>query len=152
MARAFLLVGTNQGDLQLNIKSAIENIQHQGIAIVKRSSISRTKPWGCEDQPDFLNMTLKIETSYEPQELLYVLKSIETRMGRRPDALRWGPRIIDIDILFYEDRVIESKELTIPHPEFLNRPFAIRLLAEIEPSFEHPCTHKKVCQYLESRV
>lgn len=150
MARVFLLIGTNQGNLRTNIENALENIRSENIVIVKKSRILRTKPWGDENQPDFFNMALEIETSYQPSTLLSILKSIETRMGRNPDHGHWEQRIIDIDILFYDNRVIETHDLTIPHREFLNRPFAIQLLGEIAPEFTHPCTNKSVREYLES--
>jgi 2-amino-4-hydroxy-6-hydroxymethyldihydropteridine diphosphokinase len=150
MARVFLLLGTNQGDLHCNIEAAMKKLPDRGIVIKKRSRISKTKPWGRKDQPDFLNVVLEVETDYEPLELLSVIKSIEVDIGRKPDPVRWAPRVIDIDILFYEDRLIETKELIVPHREFLNRPFAIRLLAEIAPAFRHPGTRKQVNEYLES--
>lgn len=150
MARAFLLLGTNQGDLNYNIGKAMEKLQSSGIVIKKRSRISKTKPWGRKDQPDFLNVVLEVETAYEPLDLLSVIKSLEVCIGRKPDLVRWGPRVIDIDILFYEDQVIKTRELTIPHREFLNRPFAIRLLLEIAPAFRHPGTRRQVNEYLES--
>ncbi|MBN2621677.1 2-amino-4-hydroxy-6-hydroxymethyldihydropteridine diphosphokinase [candidate division WOR-3 bacterium] len=149
MARAFLLLGTNQGDLYRNIEAAMKELQNSGVAIKKRSRICKTKPWGKKDQPDFLNVVLEVETGCEPLELLSVIKSIEMAIGRKPDPVRWGPRVIDIDILFFEDRVIETKELTVPHGEFLNRPFAIRLLTEIAPALRYPGTRRYVSEYLE---
>lgn len=144
------MIGTNQGDLQTNVKKAIESIQEAGITIKKKSRVAKTKAWGFTDQPDFLNVVLEGETQYEPAELLSILKSIEAQLGRKPGNMQWGPRIIDIDILFYDDRVIDTDELIIPHQEFLKRPFAIKLMVDIAPSFLHPCTHKKVRDYLES--
>jgi len=150
MACAYLLIGTNQGELRSNIKKALENLQNKGITIIKKSRISKTKPWGNTEQPDFLNVVLEVGTDYEPLMLLSIIKSIEEQLGREPDKARWGPRNIDIDILFYEDRVIKTNDLTVPHGEFLNRPFAIQLMADVAPGFIHPCTGKPVRDYLDS--
>lgn len=150
MARAFLLLGTNMGDLRANIETAMRKLEERGVVIKTSSRILRTKPWGKKDQPDFLNVVLEVKTDCEPQELLAVAKSVEADTGRKPDTEQWGPRVIDIDILFYEDLVIETTELSVPHREFLNRPFAIRLLAEIAPTFKHPGTRKPIEEYLES--
>jgi 2-amino-4-hydroxy-6-hydroxymethyldihydropteridine diphosphokinase len=150
MACAYLLVGTNLGDLRSNIEKALENMQHKGIVIAKKSRISRTKPWGNTQQPDFFNMVLEINTDYDPMTLLQTIKSIEEELGRTLTGVRWGPRVIDIDILFYEDRVINTRDLVVPHREFLNRPFAIQLMADVAPEFIHPCTHKPVREYAGS--
>ena len=150
MACAYLLIGTNQGDLRSNIDKALENLQQKGITIRKKSRISRTKPWGNTEQPDFFNMVLEIDTEYDPVMLLQVVKSIEECLGRRSTGVRWGPRIIDIDILFYEDRVINTSDLVVPHQEFLNRPFAIQLMADVAPEYIHPCTRRAVRDHLES--
>jgi len=146
------MIGTNQGDLQSNIEEAIERIKKAGIIIKKKSRISKTKAWGFSKQPDFLNIVLEGEVKYEPPALLSVIKTIEQDLGRKADTIRWGPRIIDIDILFYDDRVIKTKELIVPHEQFLNRPFAIKLMADIAPTFIHPCTHRQVRDYMESCI
>jgi 2-amino-4-hydroxy-6-hydroxymethyldihydropteridine diphosphokinase len=152
MACVYLLVGTNQGALRTNIEKALESLQNNGITVMKKSRMSSTKPWGNTEQPDFLNVAVEVETDYDPVRLLSIIKSVEGQLGRKRDDVRWGPRIIDIDILFYEDRVITTKDLTVPHREFLNRPFAIQLMADIAPGFIHPCTQRPVRDYLESRA
>lgn len=152
MARAFLLLGTNQGDLESNIRKALQNLRTNCIQIVKKSRFSKTKPWGCKNQSDFLNVAMKVETDLEPVELLATCKSIEFRMGRKPNGLRWGPRIIDIDIIFYEDRIINTGELTVPHSQFLNRLFAIELVSEIAPTYVYPGTSRAIQDYLPRPV
>jgi len=148
MENILLLMGTNVGNLKTNLLTALRLLDENGIRVVKKSKIYRTKPLGNEDQADFLNMALEVECLYEPLELLRVLKRIESHMGRKRTR-RWGPRVIDIDILFYGDRIIKKKELEIPHREFFNRTFAIELCAEIAPDFVPPRSKKKIKDYLE---
>jgi 2-amino-4-hydroxy-6-hydroxymethyldihydropteridine diphosphokinase len=148
MQKILLLLGTNFGDLRNNLMTALNELENNRIKVLKKSRIYRTKPWGRVDQPDFLNMGLEISCDYEPLELISVLKQIESLMGRKSESMRWGPRIIDIDIIFYGRQVIESSHLTIPHKDFFNRPFAIKILAEIAPDFIPPCSKKKLQDYL----
>lgn len=147
MARAFLLLGSNIGDLRKNIDQALQSLKPNNIEIKQKSRYCMTKPWGNKDQPDFLNIVVEVETDHQPQELLTMCKSIESQMGRKMNGVRWGPRIIDIDIIFYEDLIIKTNELVVPHPQFLNRPFAIELFAEIAPSFIYPGTSQKIDEY-----
>lgn len=148
MQRILLLLGTNLGNLENNLTRAQKELENHDIKIIKKSNVYLTKPWGRVDQPDFLNMGLEIECDYSPVKLISLLKKIELSMGRRPDGPRWAPRVIDIDIIFYGDQVIESSFLTIPHKDFFNRPFAIKILAEIAPDFIPPCSSKKLQEYL----
>lgn len=148
MESIFLLLGTNVGNLKKNLERALNKLQRHNIRIIKKSRIYKTKPWGNNNQPDFLNMAIEVDCDYSPVELLAVLKSIESNMGRIKRR-RWAPRVIDVDILFYGDRVIKSENLTIPHKEFLNRPFAIKLLAEIAPDFVPPFSTKRVKDFLD---
>ena len=94
-------------------------------------------------------MTLEVKSDYTPSELLIVLKEIESSIGRERDGRKWGPRKIDIDLLFYGNKVIRERDLPIPHEEFFNRPFAIRLLAEIAPDFVPPHSDKHIEEYLD---
>jgi 2-amino-4-hydroxy-6-hydroxymethyldihydropteridine diphosphokinase len=144
----FLLLGTNRGELKTNLLTALDEIEKQNIAIVKKSKIYKTKPWGKCDQPDFLNMAVEVDCTYTPRELLRVIKNIESKMGREEPVVKWGPRIIDIDILFYGSHVVHEKDLTIPHKEFYNRPFAIKPLSDISPEFMPPFSNKKVKDYV----
>jgi len=148
MENILLLMGTNVGNLKTNLLTALKLLDKNEIKVVKKSKIYRTRPVGNEDQPDFLNVALEVECPYEPLELLRVLKRIESHMGRKRTR-RWGPRVIDIDILFYGDRIIKRKELEIPHREFFNRTFAIKLCAEIAPDFVPPKSKKCIKDYLE---
>ncbi len=147
MENILLLMGTNVGNLRTNLLTALKLLDKNGIRVVKKSKIHRTKPVGYDNQHDFLNMALEVKCSYGPLELLHVLKKIESHMGRKRTR-RWRPRIIDIDILFYGDRVMKKKELEIPHRDFFNRTFAIELCAEIAPTFVPPRSKKCIKDYL----
>jgi 2-amino-4-hydroxy-6-hydroxymethyldihydropteridine diphosphokinase len=142
MEKSYLLLGTNIGDLEENLRRAIKSIAARNIRITKTSKTYRTKPWGVTNQPDYLNVALEVETGLSASELLTVLKSIEESMGRKRGAERWQPRLIDIDIIFWGDHVVEDDDLSIPHREFFNRPFAIKILSEIAPDFIPPGSRK----------
>lgn len=136
-------MGTNVGALKDNLFRALDELTQSKIKITKKSKIYQTKPWGNVKQSDFLNIVLEVQCNYSPMELLRVLKNIEVKMGRREES-RWGPRIIDLDILFYGNRIVNQNNLVIPHKEFYNRPFAIIPLAEISPNFIPPSTKKRI--------
>lgn len=144
MEKILLLMGTNLGNLETNLTNALNELENNDIKILKKSKIYRTKPWGRIDQPDFLNMGLEVRCDHKPLELIRLLKQIEVKMGRKPDGVQWGPRTIDIDIVFYGSQIIRTKELTIPHASFFKRPFAIKVLSEIAPDFVPPCSDKKL--------
>jgi len=146
MDRIFLLLGSNQGDRAAHLKHALTGLRKHGIVILKRSHVYQTRPWGKIDQPDFLNMALEVASDYPPTALLKVLKSIERQQGRRKTT-RWGPRPIDIDILFYDQRIVATPRLSIPHPRFADRPFAVIPLAEISPAFVDPATGRTLADY-----
>ena len=137
MAIIYIGIGSNLGDKEGNCKTAIERLSENGITVKKISSLYCTKPWGVEDQPDFVNMAVKAETNVNPSELLTILKTIEKEMGRQ-DGVHWGPRLIDLDLLFYDDLVISCDELAIPHPLLHEREFVLLPLAEIAAEFVHP--------------
>jgi 2-amino-4-hydroxy-6-hydroxymethyldihydropteridine diphosphokinase len=137
MAIIYIGIGSNLGDKEGNCKTAIERLSKNGIAVKKISSPYRTKPWGVEDQPDFVNMAVKAETNVNPSELLTILKTIEKEMGRQ-DGVRWGPRLIDLDLLFYDDLVFSCDELAIPHPLLHEREFVLLPMTEIAAEFVHP--------------
>ena len=124
-------LGSNLGDRAANLRAAVAMLAERGIRITARSSIWETAPVPA-DQPPFLNAVVKGETRYSPEELLAALKPIEHRLGRRPER-RWGPRPIDLDILFYDDEAASTAELTIPHPRILERSFVLAPLAEVMP-------------------
>lgn len=139
MARIYLLLGSNLGNRAANLEKAQSALRAQGIVVKKHSRIYQTPPWGETRQPDFLNQALEVECAYPPAVLLKILKRIERRLGRQPGR-RWGPRPIDIDILFYDNRIVASPRLSIPHPRFSERAFAVVPMAEIAPAFKDPAS------------
>ncbi|HEX7319105.1 MAG TPA: 2-amino-4-hydroxy-6-hydroxymethyldihydropteridine diphosphokinase [bacterium] len=146
MDNIFILLGTNEGDLKKNLQTALKHLQEKMITIQKKSRIYMTKPWGNTDQPDFLNMVIEASSERSPAKLLQCLKSIERDMGRRKNAF-WGPRVIDLDILFYGRRVVNQKDLIIPHKEFFHRSFALIPMAEIAADFRPPRRIKTIKEY-----
>lgn len=136
--RAYLSLGSNLGDRAFNMRQAVEDLDsHPRITVVRQSSMYETEPVGVKDQPAFLNNAVQIRTGLTPNELLEVTKSIEDQMGR-VRTFRWGPRVIDIDILAYNGMSIDSEELVIPHPKMLERAFVLAPLMEIAPDLELP--------------
>ena len=135
---AFLSVGSNLGDPAQNCITAIEWIaQSEAVKVLRQSSFYRTEPVGMADQPWFVNVVLEIRTTLDPRGLLNFLKSIEKKMGRQADR-KWGPRVIDLDILFFGLMVIQDKDLQVPHPELHRRRFVLVPLLEIAPYTIHP--------------
>ena len=132
--RVFIGLGTNLGaDLDRNLHAAIEALRHlPDTEVVRVSSFMRTAPWGVTDQPAFLNAVAEIRTQLEPLPLLQALKKLETELGRVP-TYRWGPRLIDFDIILFGSRVVDLPDLKIPHPHYQEREFVLRPLAEIAP-------------------
>ena len=147
MNKSYLLIGGNEGDRIESITHAREDIVSAGIRILHSSSLYETAPWGKTDQDDFINQALSVETTLAAQPLMTVLLNIEERMGRRRMG-RWGPRIIDIDILFFGDELYDRPGLTIPHPEIQNRRFALVPMEEIAPHFIHPVLRRSIRQLL----
>jgi len=141
--KAFIALGSNLGDREKNIKEALKRMKDSGIEILKVSSIIETEPYGYKDQDKFLNAVCLIETSLDPRFLLNLLLNIENEMGRVRNV-RWGPRNIDLDIIFYEDLIINEEDLKIPHPDAHNRFFVMKPMSEIAPDFVHPVLKKKV--------
>ena len=136
MPRAFIGIGSNLGDRINNCKKALSEIR--GFAeILRVSSAYETEPVGNEDQPDFINCAAEIETALPPLELLNRLRSIEHKLDRFRGE-RWGPRTIDLDIIFYDDLIIDTEELKIPHVSAHARRFVLEPLCEIDPGLVHP--------------
>ena len=147
---AYIGIGSNQGDAFSNCTVAIDRIcASQKIRLLKQSSYYRTEPWGYKDQDDFINLVIKIQTSYTLPELLDFLQSLERELGR-VRTKPWGPRNIDLDILFYNNDILTSPRLTIPHPGIGNRGFVLTPLEEIDPHLVHPVYRKTVTQLLDS--
>jgi 2-amino-4-hydroxy-6-hydroxymethyldihydropteridine diphosphokinase len=144
---SYLLIGGNQGDRPARLATARNFIRATGGDMLLASSIYETAAWGKTDQPDFLNQALKVSTDQDAQAWLLTLLGIEEKMGRRRDQ-RYGPRIIDIDILFFNNSITREPGLTIPHPEIQNRRFALTPLDEIAPFFVHPVLQKTIRELL----
>jgi 2-amino-4-hydroxy-6-hydroxymethyldihydropteridine diphosphokinase len=144
MARVFIGMGSNLGDRALQLQKAVELVGVMpSTKILRVSSIYETSPVGIPDQPRFLNAVIELSTSIVPLDLLKEVKKIEKELGRT-EITRWRPRTIDLDILLYDDDVIVSDELTIPHPRMTERKFVLVPLAEMDPAVLHPVEHKTV--------
>lgn len=148
MNKAFLLIGGNSGDRKLNLALAVELITAKAGNILQQSHIYETAAWGITDQNAFLNQALFIETTLQPTELIDVLLDIEVSMGRIR-TVKYGPRLIDLDIIYYNEEVIQTETLIIPHPAMQERRFVLVPLAEIAPSFMHPVLNKNNQQLLD---
>jgi len=146
--QVYLGLGANLGDRQQNLARALHLI-HSFAVIQQQSSIYETKPVGYLDQPDFLNLVCYATTELSPSALLQSAKQIEKQLGRQA-SFRNAPRVIDIDILLYDDLVLESPELTIPHPRLAERAFVLVPLAEIAPVLTHPILKLSIVDLLHS--
>ena len=139
MHRVFIALGSNLGNCRENLGLAVSLLSSGPMNVTAVSSVLETKPVDYTDQPNFLNQMIIIETELDPKELLQELQSAEKRLGREKSFPK-GPRLIDLDIILYDNIVYTSDELTIPHKERLNRPFIITHLAELEPNLRDPET------------
>jgi 2-amino-4-hydroxy-6-hydroxymethyldihydropteridine diphosphokinase len=147
MATAYLSLGSNLGDREKNIASALKMLRKEA-RILKVSSLYETDPVGYRDQPWFLNCVCAVETNLSPHALLNLVGAIERKMGRKPTR-RFGPRIIDIDILFYDNLILDSPDLVIPHPRLVDRAFVLVPLKEMAPGLMHPFLGLTVEEILE---
>lgn len=138
-----LLLGTNLGNRENNLQLAISLLTGLVGNLIKQSSIYETAAWGLENQPNFLNQIIILSTSQSPKFLMKTILKIEKKMGRER-LVKMGPRIIDIDILFYENRIINKPSLTIPHPRIQFRRFVLVPLNELQPNYLHPILNKSV--------
>lgn len=144
---AFLLLGGNLGDRKSNLEKAALLIEKKIGLITAKSALYETKPWGKTDQPDFLNQVLMLETEQNPELILKAALTIEQEMGR-VRIEKWGARLIDIDLLYVENQILNSKNLILPHPGIAQRRFVLEPLAEIAPDFIHPVLKKSHRQLL----
>jgi 2-amino-4-hydroxy-6-hydroxymethyldihydropteridine diphosphokinase len=144
----FLLLGSNLGDRADNLNRGRTLTEKEIGVIRKTSAIYETAAWGKLDQPDFLNQVVRLSSSLSPGELLSKIQSIEKLIGRTRQE-KWGERIIDIDILYFGDQLINSSSLVVPHPYLQERRFALVPLAEISPEFIHPLLQKSNTELLK---
>lgn len=140
---AYVALGSNLGDKEANLQKAVQLLAEHGVEVVKTSSFLCTEPYGVTDQPQFLNAVCCVRTDLEPEELLYLLLSIEQEMGR-VRLRHWGERNIDLDLLLYENQILTTDDLKLPHPDMQNRDFVLLPLAEIAPALVHPVLGKTI--------
>jgi 2-amino-4-hydroxy-6-hydroxymethyldihydropteridine diphosphokinase len=143
----YLGLGSNLGDRKENLNKAVDYLS-QRLRVTEKSSVYDTEPMENPEQPRFLNMVCQVKTMLKPEDLLVLAKGIESKLGRVPGKPN-SPRTIDIDILFYGDKVIDTPGLVIPHPKIVQRAFVLVPLSEIAPELVHPVNKKTVAQMLK---
>ena len=148
MNKAYLLTGGNEGNRLSHLLQAITNIEKYCGEIAARSSLYESAAWGKTDQPDFLNQTLLLHTNLNAQNLMRTILDIEEKMGRKR-VRQYGSRTIDIDILFFNNEIIDAPSLVIPHPQIQNRRFTLVPMDELAPGLIHPVLLKSIHQLLE---
>ena len=149
MPRVFIGIGSNLGDRLATISRAVHELNRlPRIRVVQMATLFETEPIGGPAQPDFLNTAVEIETDLPPLELLDRLQDLERALGRQPTDIRWGPRAIDLDILLYDQRILNDDRLTIPHVHLHRRRFALEPLAQLAPDLSHPVLRKTVRELL----
>lgn len=149
--KTFLLLGANLGDRVQTLRRAADLIAGHVGRVAQQSKLYETAPWGVTDQPAYLNQVLAVETTLEPEAVLIQTQGIEQKLGRVRHE-KWGARIIDVDILYYDGLVMQSETLTIPHPYLHQRRFTLVPLAEIAPDFAHPVFRKTMVELLAECV
>ncbi len=148
MAKAYLIIGSNQGDRLMMLDRALNTIHEEIGLVINQSSIYETAPWGFDHPTKFLNQVLEIETMLDSENLLNRLLDLEMRLGRTRDEKRYVARCIDIDLLFYNDFIINTKTLVVPHPRLAERKFVLIPLCELAPSLRHPVLNLTLEQLL----
>lgn len=148
MNRAYIAFGSNIGDRHKAVEDAAAMVEKNGMKITKRSALYETEPYGYTDQPQFLNGALEVETELSCREVLEKLLNIESDIGRVRE-FKWGPRIIDLDIIFFNSEVYNEEDLKVPHPDMQNREFVLKPMADLCPDYIHPILNKSVSMLLE---
>ena len=149
MATVYISLGANTGNREANLRMALHGLTRMA-RVEAVSSLDETDPLGLEEQPAFYNAVCRLETGLEPEALMRFLKTLEHEIGRRPGTERWGPRPIDLDILLYEERIIEGEELDVPHPRLAERAFVLVALAEIAPEALDPRRKENIAKLAQS--
>ncbi len=152
MNTAFFSLGSNLGDRLINLKTAVSLIEQKLSTKSEVSAIYETEPWGKSGQPYFLNLVLKITSELvESYSLLKYVRTIEDQMGRKR-LEKWGPRLIDIDILFYDSEIVDTEELLLPHPGIPLRMFVLAPMVELAPDFMHPVLLKSMTELYQQCI
>jgi 2-amino-4-hydroxy-6-hydroxymethyldihydropteridine diphosphokinase len=147
---AYISVGSNMGDRLQNCRQGITALTHTGKSrVVAQSLIYMTEPVDYKDQGWFINMVVKLETPNDPYELLDKIKSVQRVAGRKRDLIRFGPRVLDLDIIFFDDLVLESDRLVVPHPRMHQRRFVLKPICDIDPTIVHPVLKKDMQSLLD---
>jgi 2-amino-4-hydroxy-6-hydroxymethyldihydropteridine diphosphokinase len=149
MSRIFIGIGSNLGDRAAYLRRALSELEHLHLTTLKKySSIYETEPVGVKEQPKFLNMVVEVDSLLRPEDLVRELKDIETRVGRTGHE-HWGPREIDLDLLYYGGEMLNESALQVPHPEISNRRFVLVPLKEIAAEFQDPLRHLNIGELLQ---
>lgn len=148
MPEVLLILGTNLGDKKENLQTALRYLMEKAGKVHSVSSIYETAPWGKHSEHTYYNQALALETTLSPLHLLELIQHIEMQLGRVRQE-KWGDRTLDIDILYYDDLILDEDRLKIPHPELPNRKFVLVPLSEIAPFYPHPILHKSVMELLQ---
>ncbi|MFA6247557.1 MAG: 2-amino-4-hydroxy-6-hydroxymethyldihydropteridine diphosphokinase [Mucilaginibacter sp.] len=149
MIDVFLLLGSNLGNRNAFLNKAIEHIEQDIAPVIKKSPVYETQSWGKTDLPDYLNQVVMLQTALPAKDVLQRVLTIEIEMGRKREE-KWGSRIIDIDILFYGNDIINEPNLIVPHPELHNRRFTLEPLGMLMPDFIHPVLNKSILELKSS--
>ncbi len=150
MPTAYISVGSNLGDKLVNCQRGVSSLTAHGCQIIAQSGIYRTEPVDYLDQDWFINFVVQIETRLEPLQLLDAIHAIQHESGRGPDKIRFGPRILDLDIIFYDALIIKTSQLVIPHPRMHKRRFVLQPLCDIDPTLIHPVLNVDMLSLLQA--
>lgn len=148
MDEVYLGLGSNLGDRQRNLEMAVDLLQDHSINVDQASPVYITAPWGFKSENNFLNLVVRVTTGADPTGLLEIARKMEKKMGRHSGGKDYSDRIIDIDILFYGNRIISTRPLIIPHPLLHKRIFVLKPMSDIAPGFIHPVFNKSIAQLL----